>query len=124
MSTDTKKTPMGYPRPGAGRQKGKQYPHLQSYPGIQWQMRLAWLRMRAQAKHRSVEFNLTWEEFLTLWEGRWHLRGSIKGSLGLIRKDWTKGWQLDNVELVKREEIMRRQGIARMGKKYAKKSKD
>lgn len=112
----------GYPRPGAGRIKGKSYPHLQQFCG-QWEQRLAWLRMRAQAKHRSVDFNLAWEDFLSLWEGRWHLRGSVKGSLALIRKDWELGWSKDNVELATREEIMRRQGRARVGKKYAKKPK-
>ena len=76
--------------------------------------------MRAQAKFRGEEFLITWPEFQQLWEGRWHLRGTIKGSLALNRKDWLKPWTLDNVEIQTRDEHWRRQRLAQIGKKHKK----
>jgi hypothetical protein len=124
MAKEPKQYKPGYPRPGAGRQMGKKYPHLVVYTGILSEVRMAWNRMKAQAKYRNEEWDLSWEDFQIIWEGKWHLRGSVKRSLGLIRKDWSKGWSLANVEIQPREEIMRRQGHARRGKTYSKKPKD
>lgn len=110
----------GYPRAGAGRQAGKQYPHLQTYPGILAEIRLAWSRMRAQAKFRNEEWAIDWQEFQNLWEGKWHLRGSEKGCLSLSRTDWELGWTLDNVKLDTRDNHWRRQRQAQIGKKHKK----
>lgn len=104
---------------GGGRVKGKKYPHLSIYPGSQAQHRLDYCRMRAQAKYRNEQFDITWEEFQQLWEGKWHLRGRDRLSLCLTRKDWSGVWNLDNVELVTRIEHVRKQGLAKAGKPRA-----
>lgn len=85
-----------------GRRPGPR-PDLQTYPGLLWEQRLSYLRMRAQAKYRNEPFTLPWEDYLRMWEGQWFNRGSMKGSLCLSRKDWTQGWTTDNVEIVTRE---------------------
>jgi len=54
---------------GGGRVKGRVYAHLVTYPGIQNEQRMAWNRMKAQAKYRDKQgrqgekWNLTWEDF-------------------------------------------------------------
>jgi hypothetical protein len=53
---------------GGGRVPGRVYPHLTTYPGIQGEMRLAWNRMRAQAKFRGETWQLSWEDFLKIWD--------------------------------------------------------
>lgn len=107
-----------------GRPKGKPQPQLKQYPGILWEQRLSWLRMRCQAKYRDEDFTLTWEEYQKLWDGKWHLRGSIKGCLTLSRKNWDKGWSMSNIEVITREQHWHKQNIARRGKTYKKKPKD
>ena len=37
------------------------------YTGLDNEKRVAWLRMRAQAKYRNEQFNLTWDDFKTIW---------------------------------------------------------
>lgn len=101
---------------GGGRIRGKKYPHLSLYPGILWEQRLGWLRMRAQARFRKEAFELSWEEFQTVWQGKWHLKGRDNTSLCLTRRDWAGVWRMDNVELVTRVEHIRKQGLAKAGK--------
>ena len=101
---------------GGGRVRGRDYSYLNTYPGAQSEYRMSWLRMRAQAKYRDKQgragetFNISWEEYLTLWEGRWHLRGTFKGSWVLTKIDQEQGWTIDNVEVIPRLEQWRRQG--------------
>ena len=100
---------------GGGRVKGRVYPNVVTYPGILAEIRMAWSRMKAQAKFRGEEFILTWDEFQAIWEGRWHLRGTYKNSLVLVRKDNEQPWCLDNVEVIVRLEQWRRQNKPRKG---------
>lgn len=100
----------------AGRNPGPQ-PHLKQFPGILAVIRLSWSRMKAQAKFRNEPWDLSWDDYLAIWEGRWHLRGVIKDSLCLTRRDWSKGWTRDNVEITTRNEHWSRQGRERPSKK-------
>lgn len=73
------------------------------YTGIDNQKRVAWLRMRAQAKSRGETFELKWDEFKSLWtDALWALRGSGSEDLGMTRKDRNQAWALDNVIIVER----------------------
>jgi hypothetical protein len=73
------------------------------YTGLDNQKRVAWLRMRAQAKSRGELFELTWEEFKSLWtDALWFYRGSGSEDLGMTRKDRTLSWSINNVIIVER----------------------
>ncbi len=96
-------------------------PNMVKYPGIQAVYRLQWSRMKAQANYRGEVWDITWEEYQNLWEGRWHLRGVHKGSLGMSRRDWQGPWTLDNVEICLREQHWHRQRQAQLGSKHKKK---
>ena len=112
---------------GGGRVKGRIYAHLVSFPGILAEMRMAWSRMKAQAKFREKQgrageaWYLTWEEFLDIWDTKWHLRGTSKESYVLTKINQEGSWSLDNVEVCPRLEQWRRQvktPSSNLGKKY------
>ena len=112
---------------GGGRVKGRIYAHLVSFPGILAEMRMAWSRMKAQAKFRDKQgrqgeaWDLTWEEFLAIWDTKWHLRGTSKESHVLTKINQEGSWTKDNVEICPRLEQWRRQvkiPSSNLGKKY------
>lgn len=102
---------------GGGRPPGPR-PDLQKYPGVLGRMRIAWDRMKAQAKFRNEPWNLSWQDFQDLWEGHWHNRGRSVDDLCLTRIDWTGTWELGNIELVTRKEHYSRQGRARAERRW------
>ena len=112
---------------GGGRVKGRIYAHLVSFPGILAEMRMAWSRMKAQAKYRDKQgrqgeaWDLTWEEFLAIWDKKWHLRGTSKESHVLTKINQEGSWTKDNVEICPRLEQWRRQvkiPSSNLGKTY------
>lgn len=112
---------------GGGRVKGRVYDHLLRFPGIQNEQRMSWSRMKAQAKFREKQgrqgeaWNISWEEYNEIWDKKWHLRGTEKGSYVLTRIDQKDHWHKDNVEIIPRLEQWRRQGknpSSNLGKKY------
>lgn len=105
---------------GGGRVPGRDYSYLSQYPGSQSQHRLSYNRMKAQAKFRKEAWDLTWDEYQNIWEGKWHLRSSMKGGLCLTRIDWEGAWHIDNVSLTDRETHWARQGIMRPSRKGVK----
>ena len=64
----------------------------------------AFHRMRAQAKHRGDLFELTFEEFESVWNGRWEQRGRKPHELCMRRIDATLPWRLDNITVIERSE--------------------
>jgi hypothetical protein len=80
------------PRPHAWKVQGE-IPHRQH---------LAWLQMRAQARFRNEPFDLTLEQFQTLWADHWHLRGRSVDSYCLVRIDILLPWQEGNVVCIPR----------------------
>lgn len=106
---------------GGGRVAGRKYDFLVYFPGIQGEMRLAWNRMRAQAKFRDETWTITWEEFMQIWDGSWHLRGTTKESMVLTKRNQEGDWCRDNVEICPRLEQWRRQ-TKRRGPSKTKKS--
>ena len=112
---------------GGGRVKGRIYAHLVTFPGIQAEQRMSWSRMKAQAKFREKQgrageaWALTWEEFLDIWDTKWHLRGTSKESYVLTKINQEGSWSLDNVEICPRLEQWRRQTktpSSNLGKTY------
>ena len=106
---------------GGGRVKGRIYPHLLRFPGIQAEQRLSWSRMKAQAKFRKEPWDLSWEDYNQIWDKKWHLRGTEKGSYVLTKIDQSGVWHKDNVEVIPRLEQWRRQNKnpdSNLGKKY------
>ena len=69
----------------------------------------ALLKHRAQAAYRGEEHTLTNEQWCEIWTlERWRLRGRERNSLCLAQIDPEKGWHKDNVEVVERMEVLRR----------------
>ena len=104
---------------GGGRVRGRVYAHLVSFPGIQAEIRMAWNRMKAQAKFRDKQgmagekWHITWEDFQAIWDKKWHLRGTNKESMVLTKRDQELDWTPDNVEILPRLEQWRRQSKSR-----------
>lgn len=68
------------------------------------------------ARSRGEQWLLTFEEFFEIWslDDRWLHRGRHRDSLCLSRIDMTGDWDTDNVEILTRVEMLRRE--ARMKK--------
>lgn len=103
---------------GGGRVKGRKYEHLIHFPGAQAEQRLSWSRMKAQAKFRKEIWDLSWEDYKAIWEGKWHLRGTTKESMVLTKINMHLPWTTDNVEICPRLEQWRRQNKTNLGKTY------
>jgi len=106
-------------KPGIKYIKGVERPHtwLVGEDEYKHQMYLPWLKARSQAKFRQEEFTLTFEEYYSLWNGKWEQRGRDTDELCMTRHDWTGAWALDNVYICTRKEHCQRQGLARRGEK-------
>ena len=120
MAEETVKKPRGRPRLPPEQLKKNQKPRGKYVKGVPrdfaWHyqdpnehaMHLPFLRARAQANFRNEGWTLTIEQWFALWRDRWHLRRRTKDSLCLTRRDWSKPWQWDNVEIVTRQEQLAR----------------
>jgi hypothetical protein len=66
----------------------------------------SYLKHRSQARHRGEDYHLTSDEWMKIWEDdeQWFRRGRHSESICLGRLDWDQGWQLDNVELMTRQQ--------------------
>jgi hypothetical protein len=54
---------------------------------------------RTKAKHRGIEFNLTFEEWWDIWQksGKWEERGCRKGQYVMSRKNDIGPYEVENV---------------------------
>lgn len=102
---------------GGGRVKGRDYSYLSPFPGSLREHRLSYSRMKAQAKFRGEPWDLSWEEYQTIWEGKWHLRGSTPDDMCLTRIDWDGVWCASNIKVVSRMEHWRKQAVMRPSQK-------
>lgn len=67
----------------------------------------AWLKHRAQRNFRKEEYNLTWEDWETLWPDDLFLkRGRGRDDLCLYKLDLQGSWELGNVEVGTRMEYL------------------
>jgi hypothetical protein len=98
-------------------------PHLWIVQGhIPHEQYVAWHRARAQAHFRNEVWDLSFEQFQALWQGRWHLRGRSNTSWCLVREDPDGAWHVSNVDCIPRVEHIRRQALYK-GKKNGKSAK-
>lgn len=71
----------------------------------------AWLKHRAQARYRHEQYDLTWEEWETLWPDNLFLqRGRKSTDLCLARVDWSQPWSAVNCHIVERKQHLKRNG--------------
>lgn len=69
----------------------------------------AYLKHRAQCNYRSEPYNLTWEDWQSLWTDELFLRrGRSRESLIMQRIRLTDPWQPDNVVITTRGEHIKR----------------
>jgi len=66
---------------------------------------------RNQARYWNQEWSITWEEWLA-FTLPYQIGGIKKNSLNVCRKDRTKGWHIDNIDILSRENSYKR-GVAR-----------
>jgi hypothetical protein len=77
----------------------------------------AYLKHRSQARYRGESYSLTWPEWETLWrDDLWDQRGKGSESLCLAQCDVTKGWHVNNVEIIPRREQVSRTHYGRKNK--------
>jgi len=63
----------------------------------------AWLKHKAQANHRGEYYDLTFQDWETLWPDElFALRGRRPDDLCLMRIDIDGGWTVSNLEIVTR----------------------
>lgn len=68
----------------------------------------AWHKHRAQARFRKEDYELTYEDWRTLWlPDHFHNRGRSPENVILTRKDPSESWSLDNCEVVNRGEYLK-----------------
>jgi hypothetical protein len=67
-------------------------------------------RARAQAWYRGEQWQISENDYIDLWRTNdRHLRkGRRSGDLCLVRRDITKAWSLENVEIVERHRHFRK----------------
>jgi hypothetical protein len=68
---------------------------------------VCWQRMRAQAHYRGEKYQLTFEDFESVWADQWHRRGRHSEDLCITRKNPKLPWKLNNVQLMSRAEHVR-----------------
>jgi hypothetical protein len=83
-----------------------------------------WQLVKAQAKFRGEDFNLTFEDFYELWEGYWKFRGRDPEDLCMTRKDSSQAWSRANCSIITRREHLQNQGFSRKNeyRKYNRKT--
>lgn len=64
--------------------------------------------MRAQARFRDEEWQLSFEDFQRIWQGRWDQRGRGCDDYCLTREDLDGGWTPENTICIPRLEQLRR----------------
>jgi hypothetical protein len=73
----------------------------------------AWLKHRAQCKFRNEDYNLSWEDWQTLWcDDKFLQRGRTRDSLCLYKLEIDGVWDISNVQVGTRMEYLAR------GKEY------
>lgn len=65
-------------------------------------LRLRFLQQRGNATMRSLKFNLTYEEWLSIWteSGKLHLRGRRADQYVMARHNDTGAYEVGNVSII------------------------
>ena len=77
---------------------------------FQHELFYAWHKHRAQCRFRKEPYELTFEDWQTIWADpeEFAQRGRQRLSIILTRIDYEKSWTMDNVEKITRLEQLRR----------------
>lgn len=92
------------PRPHVWKCGPDEYRHSMYHP---------WMLAKAQAKFRGDDFELEFDEFFALWNGKWEYRGRKREDYCLTRIDWKGPWSAKNCVIVTRHEHLIEQGFYR-----------
>ena len=78
----------------------------------------AWMRHRAQAHFRNETHEITYAEWVSIWnqDDAWSQRGRSIDSVCLCMVDSELGWSMDNVEIISRREQLKRSGNLGLGR--------
>lgn len=69
----------------------------------------AWLKHRSQARYRNEDYEITWEEWQTIWPNElFLLRGRKLYDLCIARIDMDQSWNINNIVVHKRSEQLKR----------------
>jgi len=82
-------------------------PHLRRYPDpVDNKLFMDCMRARAQAWYMGQEWTISEDEYIGLWRinDRYLNKGRGNNQFCLVRRDYEKGWHLDNVEILTRLE--------------------
>jgi len=74
---------------------------------------IAWGKHKSQAQFRGELYEMSFEDFETAWSDWFHLRGRSSDSLVMVRIDEEKAWHINNVELIDRITLLKRNGARR-----------
>ena len=90
--------------------KGELRPFLWMYKDpLEHDMHIPFLKAKAQANFRGESWELTFDDWKTLWLKRWHLRGRKPDDLCMTRNDRNGAWSLENIIIVTRLEFLKLQ---------------
>lgn len=73
------------------------------------QLRLKFLRARAQARHRQEQWELSWSDWCEAHDGAPELHDRSRQALNLTRRDNRTAWHRDNLIWLPRQRCMHRQ---------------
>ena len=82
-------------------------PHIRRYPDVvDNKLFMDCMRARAQAWYMGQEWTITEDEYIKLWRtgDKYKNKGRRNEDFCLVRKDYDRGWHLDNVHIVTRLE--------------------
>lgn len=106
--------------PGQGKGRKGPRPHTwiigpdDSYKHSMYQ---PWLCSKAQANFRGEGWDLTFEEYYTLWKDHWPNRGRAADDMCMSRKDPELAWSSDNAVIITRIEHLTNQNKSRAAKR-------
>lgn len=83
---------------------------------VMYEMVLPYQRTRAQAKYRKERFELSFEEYVFLWQDEWHNRGKQSDQYCMTRIDNTKPWNIENTTIMLRSDQLSIHGKNRLNK--------
>lgn len=72
---------------------------------------------KRNAKHRGIEFDLSFQEWKDIWDGKFHLRGKKAGQLGMLRNRDEGGYTVGNVRLGTPKENQQEAAVASLVKR-------